>query len=123
MNKKKKSPTFASHVGDRSSTSTSHIEDQHPAFASHAGGKLPTSACPVGDVKPTTASHVGGTSLVNVSHMSDMSTTSASHVGDKQPTTAMLELVHTHLKFIFPKVFPMFIGHYSVSYILGRIFL
>jgi hypothetical protein len=35
----------------------------------------------------------------------------------------VLELLHTHLGFIFPKVFPMFISHYSVSYILGIIFL
>jgi hypothetical protein len=36
---------------------------------------------------------------------------------------ALLEILHTHLGFIFPKVFPMFISHYSVSYSLGRIFL
>jgi hypothetical protein len=35
----------------------------------------------------------------------------------------MLEILHTHLGFIFPKVFPMFISHYPVSYILGRIFI
>jgi len=35
----------------------------------------------------------------------------------------MLEILHTHPGFLFPKVFPMFISHYSVSYSLGRIFL
>jgi hypothetical protein len=35
----------------------------------------------------------------------------------------MLEILHTHLGIIFPKVFPMFTSHYSVSYSLGRIFL
>jgi hypothetical protein len=37
--------------------------------------------------------------------------------------SCVLELLHTHLGFLFPKVFPMFISHYSVSYILGIIFL
>jgi hypothetical protein len=37
--------------------------------------------------------------------------------------SAMLEILHTHLLFLFPKFFPMFICHYLVSYILGRIFL
>jgi hypothetical protein len=35
----------------------------------------------------------------------------------------MLELLHTHLGFIFPKVFPcllVIISHYPVSYILGE---
>jgi hypothetical protein len=35
----------------------------------------------------------------------------------------MLELLHTHLGFIFPKVIPcllVIISHYSVSYILGE---
>jgi hypothetical protein len=34
-----------------------------------------------------------------------------------------LELLHTHLGFIFPKVFPcllVIISHYPVSYILGE---
>jgi hypothetical protein len=35
----------------------------------------------------------------------------------------VLDILHTHLGFIFLKVLPMFISHYSVSYILGRIFL
>jgi hypothetical protein len=35
----------------------------------------------------------------------------------------LLDLLHTHQGFIFPHVFPMFITHYSISYILGRIFL
>jgi hypothetical protein len=35
----------------------------------------------------------------------------------------MLEILHTHLEFIFPKVLPMFISHYSVSYSIGRTFL
>jgi hypothetical protein len=35
----------------------------------------------------------------------------------------VLEILHTHLGFHFPKVFPMFISHYSVSYSLGRISL
>jgi hypothetical protein len=35
----------------------------------------------------------------------------------------VLEILHTHLGFIFPKVLPMFISHYSVFYILGRIFI
>jgi hypothetical protein len=42
-NKKKKSPTSTSHVGDRSSTSRSHDEDQHPGFAIHVGGKIPVT--------------------------------------------------------------------------------
>ena len=33
----------------------------------------------------------------------------------------MLEILHTHLGFLFPKVFPMFISHYSIFYSLGRI--
>jgi hypothetical protein len=36
---------------------------------------------------------------------------------------AMLELLHTHLGFIFPKVIPcllVIISHYLVSYILGE---
>ena len=35
----------------------------------------------------------------------------------------VLELLHTHLGFIFPKVFPcllLIISHYPVSYILGE---
>jgi hypothetical protein len=35
----------------------------------------------------------------------------------------LLELLHTHLGFIFPKVFPcllVIISHYLVSYILGE---
>jgi hypothetical protein len=35
----------------------------------------------------------------------------------------MLELLHTHLGFIFPKVIPcllVIISHYPVSYILGE---
>jgi hypothetical protein len=35
----------------------------------------------------------------------------------------LLELLHTHLGFIFPKVFPcllVIISHYPVSYILGE---
>jgi bacteriorhodopsin len=35
----------------------------------------------------------------------------------------VLELLHTHLGFIFPKVFPcllVIISHYPVSYILGE---
>jgi hypothetical protein len=35
----------------------------------------------------------------------------------------VLELLHTHLGFIFPKVFPcllVIISHYLVSYILGE---
>jgi hypothetical protein len=35
----------------------------------------------------------------------------------------VLKILHTHLGFIFPKVFPMFISHYPVSYILGIIFI
>jgi hypothetical protein len=31
-------------------------------------------------------------------------------------------VLHTHLRFIFPKFFPMFISDYPVSYCLGRIF-
>jgi hypothetical protein len=37
--------------------------------------------------------------------------------------TTLLELLHTHLGFIFPKVFPcllVIISHYPVSYILGE---
>jgi hypothetical protein len=37
----------------------------------------------------------------------------------------VLELLHTHLGFIFPKGFPcllVIISHYLVSYILGEIF-
>jgi hypothetical protein len=37
--------------------------------------------------------------------------------------TGMLELLHTHLGFIFPKVIPcllVIISHYPVSYILGE---
>ena len=43
--------------------------------------------------------------------------------GSGQGKTILLEILHTHLIFIFPKVFPIFISHYSVSYSLGRIFL
>jgi hypothetical protein len=35
----------------------------------------------------------------------------------------LLELLHTHLGFIFPKVFPcilVIINHYPISYILGE---
>jgi hypothetical protein len=35
----------------------------------------------------------------------------------------LLELLHTYLGFLFPKVFPcllVIISHYSVSYILGE---
>jgi hypothetical protein len=38
-------------------------------------------------------------------------------------TYMMLELLHRHLGFIFPKVFPcllVIISHYPVSYILGE---
>jgi hypothetical protein len=37
--------------------------------------------------------------------------------------SSMLELIHTHLGFIFPKVFPcllVIISHYPISYILGE---
>jgi hypothetical protein len=34
---------------------------------------------------------------------------------------SILDILHKHLGFIFHKVFPMFISHYSVSYSLGRI--
>ena len=44
---------------------------------------------------------------------------------DEVPYTIkyVLELLHTHLGFIFPKVFPfllVIISHYPVSYILGK---
>jgi hypothetical protein len=38
-------------------------------------------------------------------------------------TKLLLEILHTLLGFLFPKVFPMFISYYPVSYILGRIFI
>jgi hypothetical protein len=40
-----------------------------------------------------------------------------------QPLLNMLELLHTHLGFIFPKVIPCLLvinGHYPFSYILGE---
>jgi hypothetical protein len=126
-NKKNKSPTSVSHVGDRSSTFESHVEDQHPASASHDGGKIPvtashtgdrsvasvshvidqslTFASHVGDVQPTTTSHARGTSLINASHTSDMSTTSVIHVEDKKPTTA------SHARGIDSVEKPRWIGH------------
>jgi hypothetical protein len=36
---------------------------------------------------------------------------------------SIVGVLDTHLGFIFPNVFPIFISHYSISYILGRIFL
>jgi hypothetical protein len=42
---------------------------------------------------------------------------------EKSCTSGMLELLHTHLGFIFPKVIPcllVIISHYPVSYILGE---
>jgi hypothetical protein len=41
----------------------------------------------------------------------------------QQITLIMLELLQTHLGFIFPKLFPcllVIINHYQVSYILGE---
>jgi hypothetical protein len=32
-----------------------------------------------------------------------------------------VEILHTHLGFLFPKIFPTFFSHYSFSYSLGRI--
>jgi hypothetical protein len=43
--------------------------------------------------------------------------------GVKNDLNELLELLHTHLGFIFPKFFPCFlviISHYPVSYILGE---
>jgi hypothetical protein len=43
--------------------------------------------------------------------------------GEMHCTLMSLELLHTHLGFIFPKVFPcllVIISHYPVSYILGE---
>jgi hypothetical protein len=48
------------------------------------------------------------------------------HMGDTHGhwfMNILLELIHTHLGFIFPKVFPcllVIISHYPVSYILGE---
>jgi hypothetical protein len=39
------------------------------------------------------------------------------------PERQLMELIHTHLGFIFPKIFPcllVIISHYPVSYILGE---
>jgi hypothetical protein len=107
--RKRKLPTYASHVGDRSSTSTSHVEDQNPTSASHAGGKQPTYAIHVGyrsitfaihveDQHPASAGHAGGKITVTASHNSDRSVASASyaidhlirsasHAGDAHPTS------------------------------------
>jgi hypothetical protein len=59
-NRKKKSPTFVSHVGDRSSTSAIHVEDQHPSSTSHARGKKLTSSSHVEELSTTSVSHIGG---------------------------------------------------------------
>jgi hypothetical protein len=41
----------------------------------------------------------------------------------RRAMVTLLELLHTHLGFLFPKVFPcllVIISHYPVSYILGE---
>jgi hypothetical protein len=86
-NRKKKSPTSAGHVGDSSSTPTSHFEYQHPTSSSHAGGK-----------HPAFASHVGGKSPVTASHTSDRFVASTSHVINQSPTLqVMLEMCNQPL--------------------------
>ena len=77
-----------SHVGDRSSTSTSHVEDQHPASASYAKGTHPPFASHARGKSPATASDTSNRYVASASHVIDPSLTSASHVGDVQPTTA-----------------------------------
>jgi hypothetical protein len=54
------SPTFASHVRDWSSTSTSDVESSSPTSRSHVGDLLLTSASHARIMSPATASHVGG---------------------------------------------------------------
>jgi hypothetical protein len=69
-NRKNKSPTSVSHVGDRSSTSSSHVEYQHPTPAIHVGGKI-----------PVTSSHTGDRFVASASHVEDVQPTIASHAG------------------------------------------
>jgi hypothetical protein len=77
-NRKKKSPTSASHVGDSPSTSASHVEDHHSASASHARG-----------TSPITSGHTSNMYVASASHVINPSPTSTSHVGDMQPATAI----------------------------------
>jgi hypothetical protein len=104
------SPTFATHVGYWSTTSTSHVEDLQLSTASYAGGTSLVTACHTGIISPTstsyvgywlttstshveylqpaTASYAGGTSPVTACHTGVISPTSASHVGDWLTTSA-----------------------------------
>jgi hypothetical protein len=75
------------HVGDRSTTSTSHVEHQHPASASYAGGKHPPSASHAGGKSPVPTNHTGNRLVASTSHVIEPSPTSTNHVGDVQPTT------------------------------------
>jgi hypothetical protein len=68
------SPTYANHVGDGSTTSTSPVDDSHPNVASNAGGTT-----------LITTSHINITSLTSVHHVGDESSTSAYHVESMSP--------------------------------------
>jgi hypothetical protein len=103
---KKKSPNYASHVGELYPTSIGHVVGKKPTIVNHARRKIlvtmshtsissPSSVDHVGDLsktfvthvddkKPITAIHVGGKSPVTSSHIGKMSPTSESHVGDQR---------------------------------------
>jgi hypothetical protein len=75
------SPTSASHVGDWSTTSASHVEDLQPTSASQAGGTCLVTSSHTTHPSPTSASHVGYFLLASASHAGSMSPATASHTG------------------------------------------
>jgi hypothetical protein len=75
-------------VGDRSSTSASHVEYQRPAYASHAGGMNLVPASHIRVQQLTSTSHVGELSTADASHVGGKHPTSVSHAGGKSPVTA-----------------------------------
>jgi hypothetical protein len=87
-NRKKKSPTSMSHVGDRLSTYAIHVEYQHPTYASHDGGMELVPACHIRVQSPTSAIHVGDSSSASAIHVEYQHPASTSHVGGKNPTYA-----------------------------------
>jgi hypothetical protein len=67
------SPTYSSHVGDGSITSTSPIDNLHSTTSNHAGGTTLISTIHINVKSPTSVYHVGYYSLTSTSHVDSMS--------------------------------------------------
>jgi hypothetical protein len=75
------SPTSASHVGDGSKTSTSHIDIPHPTSSIHVGGITLDTTSHINITSPTSVHHVGDDSLTSASHIESMSPVVANDIG------------------------------------------